>query len=115
VLSLMICATIGCDRTQPPVTPEMLVGSYSYVSGDHRIRETDYNLNRLVLQPDGEYNLVEGGTTKRVSDKKGGWRIVYRDPPEVLLDHAGYPIEIKANEVRLLVDLDVGIWWRKPR
>jgi hypothetical protein len=81
----------------------MLVGSYSYVSGDHRIRETDYNLNRLVLQPDGEYNLVEGGTTKRVSDKKGGWRIVYRDPPEVLLDHAGYPIEIKANEVRLLV------------
>ena len=40
---------------------------------------------------------------------------MYRDPPEVLLDHAGYPIEINGNEVRLLVDLDVGIWWRKPR
>jgi len=67
----------------------------------------------LVLQSDGKYDLVEGGTTKAVSEKKGVWRIVPGNPPNVLLDHAGYPIEIKRNEVRLLVDLDVGIWWVK--
>jgi hypothetical protein len=113
------------------------VGTYTYVSEDPESRATDHNLNRLVLQSDGTYDLVEGGTTKTVSEKKGVWRIVpgnslkvlrapvrpgapFRwivpgNPPNVLLDHAGYPIEIKRNEVRLLVDLDVGIWWVKAK
>jgi hypothetical protein len=70
----------------------------------------------LVLQSDGTYDLVEGGTTKAVSEKKGLWRIERGSPSnvvDVVLDHAGYPIEIRKNEVRLLVDLDVGIWWVK--
>jgi hypothetical protein len=50
-----------------------------------------------------------------MSEKKGVWRIVPGTPPNVLLDHAGYPIEIKRNEVRLLVDLDVGTWWVKAK
>jgi len=37
------------------------------------------------------------------------------DPANVLLDHGGYPVELKRNEVRLLVDLDVGVWWVKSR
>ena len=91
------------------------MGSYSYFSKDPESRATDYNLNDLVLQSDGEYDLVEGGTTKAVSEKKGVWRIVPGKVPNVLLDHAGYPIEINKNEVRLLVDLDLGIWWVKAR
>jgi hypothetical protein len=35
------------------------------------------------------------------------------DPPIVDLDHAGYPIQIRGNEVRLLIDNDVGIWYAK--
>ena len=46
-----------------------------------------------------------------MSEQKGVWRIVPRSSPNVLLDHAGYPVEIRKNEVRLLVDLDTGIWW----
>jgi hypothetical protein len=74
----------------------------------------------LVLRSDGTYDLVEGGTTKAVSHKKGLWTIAPEmpgNPPSdaVVLDHAGYLIEIKKNEVRLLVDLDVGIWWVKAK
>jgi hypothetical protein len=72
-------------------------------------------MDHLVLESDGKYDLIEGGTTKAVSEKKGAWRIVPGNPPNVLLDHAGYPIEINGNEVRLLVDLDVGIWWIKAK
>ena len=115
VLLLGSCALAACHTTQPPVTEKVLVGSYAYVSKDPASRATDHNLDRLVLQSDGKYDLVEGGTTKAVSEKKGVWRIVPGNPPNVLLDHAGYPIEIKRNEVRLLVDLDTGVWWVKPK
>jgi hypothetical protein len=115
VMLMLACSLAGCHTAQPPVTQEVLVGSYTYVSKDPASRTTDRNLDHLVLQSDGEYDLAEGGTTKAVSDKKGVWRIVPGNPPNVLLDHAGYPIEIKKDEVRLLVDLDVGIWWVKAK
>lgn len=108
-------ALAACHTTQPPATSETLAGSYAYVSKDPESRVTDHNLNHLVLQSDGTYDLVEGGTTKAVSEKRGDWRIVPGKPPNVLLDHAGYPIEIRRNEVRLLIDLDTGVWWVKPR
>jgi hypothetical protein len=56
---------------------------------------------------------VQGGTTKVVTEKKGARMIASGNPPNALLDHAGYPIEIKGDKVRLLVDEDVGIWWIK--
>ncbi len=51
-------------------------------------------------------DLVEAGTSKQVSEKRGVWIIVPGNPPIVPLDHLGYPVEIKRNEVRLLVDPD---------
>jgi len=108
-------AAVGCHTAQPPVTRDALVGTYTYVSKDPESRATDHDLNRLILQSDGTYELAEGGTTKAVSTKKGEWRLIAGNPPNVLLDHAGYPVEIRRNEVRLLVDLDVGIWWVKTR
>jgi hypothetical protein len=112
------CSLMACHTTQPPVTQVEIVGGYCYVSKDPQSRATDYNLNHLVLQADGTYDLVEGGTTKTVSEKRGVWRIEPGSPSRVVgvvLDHAGYPIEITRNEVRLLIDLDTGIWWAKPR
>jgi hypothetical protein len=117
--SAMLVATtytlVGCDATQPPITQELLAGSYAFVSKDPESRATDHNLNRLVLRPNGTYDLVEGGSTKPVSETKGIWTIAPGQPANVQLDHAGYPIEIKRDEVRLLIDLDTGIWWVKPR
>ena len=112
------CALMACHTPQPPVTTELVAGNYTFVSKDPERRATDHNLNRLVLQSDGTYNLVEGGTTKPVSEKKGTWRIEPGSPSgvvNVVLDHAGYPVKIKRNEVRLLIDLDTGVWWTKPR
>ena len=112
------CLLVGCNTTQPPVTKEFIAGNYTFVSKDPESRATDHSLNHLVLQSDGTYDLVEGGTTKAVSEKKGVWRIKPGTPSDhvdVVLDHSGYPVEIKRQEVRLLVDLDTGVWWVKPR
>lgn len=112
---LACCLLVGCHTAQPPVTQDVIGGSYTYVSKDPASQATDHNLDRLVLQSDGQYDLIDGGATKSVSDKKGVWRIVPENSPNVLLDDAGYPIEIEKNEVRLLVDLDLGIWWVKAK
>jgi len=109
------CVFAGCHTSRAPVTPESLVGGYTYVSKDPEMRATDHSLDHLVLLSNGKYDLVEGGTTKVVSEKEGVWRVVPGDPPNLLLDLAGYPIEIREKEVRLLIDLDVGIWWVKAK
>jgi len=137
VLLTLASTLVGCQTKQPPVTREALVGSYAYVSEDPERRATDHNLNHLILRSDGTYDLLEGGTTKAISEKKGVWRvepgsptrifpaptrpgapsrwIVPGNPPNVLLDGVGYPVESQKNEVRLLVDLDTGVWWVKAR
>ena len=120
-LAILIAATsalMACHTAQPPITPQVVAGNYTFVSKDPESRATDHNLSHLVLQSDGTYDLVEGGTTKAVSEKKGVWRIEPGTPSghvDVVLDHSGYPVEIKRNEVRLLIDLDTGVWWVKPR
>jgi hypothetical protein len=93
----------------------MLAGNYAFVSNDPESKSSDHNLNRLALRSDGTYDLIEGGVTMPVSEKKGIWTISVGNPASVQLDQAGYPIEFRRDEVRLLIDLDTGIWWAKPR
>lgn len=111
--ALACCTLAGCHSQHRPITREELVGNYTYVSKDPEDVPTNRNLNRLALQADGKYDLVRGGTTRAVSEKKGDWRIIPGDPPNVFLNRTLYPIEMKRNEVRLMVDYDVGIWWVK--
>jgi len=88
------------------------------MSKDPASTPTNHNLDHLVLRTDGTYDLIEGGTTKAVSEKKGTWRIEPGTPADhvdVVLDNSGYPVEIKGQEVRLLIDLDTGIWWVKTK
>lgn len=56
-----------------------------------------------------------GGPTKSKSQKTGFWHFSGGDPAEVDLDHAGYPVRVKRDEVRLMVDDDVGIWYAKAK
>src|SRR5581483_1963125 len=114
VMLIATFALVACHTVQQPVTPQDVVGSYTFVSKDPESRATDHNLNHLVLQSDGTYDLVEGGTTKAVSEKKGVWSIRLGTPSDhfdVALDNSGYPVEMKRHEVRLLIDLDTGVWW----
>ena len=90
-----------------------MVGNYIYKSEDPEGRATDHELDHLVLQSSGRYELVQGGSTKAKSKKQGRWSFIDGDPAEVDLDHAAYPIQAKGNEIRLLIDNDVGIWYAK--
>jgi hypothetical protein len=103
---------------QPAVTPELVTGVYTFVSNDPERRATDHDQDRLTLRSDGTFDLVSGGRTKAVSEKHGNWRIEPDAQPgvvDVVLDHAGYPVDVNKNEVRLLIDLDTGVWWVKGR
>jgi hypothetical protein len=116
-LAMLACyVLVGCHTTQPAVTREALVGSYVYKSEDPEDRATDHEWDHLTLGTDGKYDLVQGGSTKPRSETVGAWTLlVEANGPEVVLDHAGYPIQMKGNEVRLLVDNDVGIWYAKAK
>jgi hypothetical protein len=97
------------------VTRETLVGNYAYISQDPEGKMTDHNLDLLVLKADGKYDLVQGGSTKELFEKKGLWNFYNGNPPEIDLDHAGYPVQIKGSEIRLLIDDDLGIWYAKTK
>jgi hypothetical protein len=92
---------VGCHTTQPPVTREALVGSYVYTSEDPEGRATDHEWDYLTLQADGKYHLVQGGPTNQTrSEMVGTWTVRGgANGSEVLLDHSGYPIQMKRNEV----------------
>jgi hypothetical protein len=106
-----------CACHEPQVTKATLIGTYHFVSDDPEGRASDQTLDRLDLNADGKFDLVEGGSTKPRTEVVGTWTIIEgpNHGTEVMLEHSGYPIEITQNEVRLLVDLDVGIWWAKTR
>lgn len=119
LFTLACCMQAGCSTTQQPITRTDLVGTYVYESQDPETRATDYQWDHLTLQADGKYDLVQGGPTKPKTEAVGAWTLVpwtsSAHGAEVDLDHSGYPIEIKRNQVRLLVDEDTGIWWAKVK
>lgn len=116
-LMLACSALLGCHTVQPPITREILVGSYVYKSEDPENRSTDHTWDHLALQADGRYDLVQGGPTKPKSETVGAWRLWSggASGPEALLGRAGYPIQVEGNDVKLLIDTDVGIWYEKVR
>ena len=112
MLTLMACVLGGCT-SQPPVSRQVLVGNYVYKSQDPEGKPSDHEWDRLTLQADGRYDLVQGGPTKPKSEKTGLWSFTGGDPAEVMLDHAGYPVHVKSGQVRLMIDYDTGIWYAK--
>ena len=117
VATLASCMIAGCHANQAiPSTPESFVGGYIYKSTDTSVdRATDHELDRLTLQANGRYVLVQGGSTKAKADTAGVWHLVGGDPPNVELDHHGYPIRVEGNEIRLLINDDLGEWYAKTK
>jgi hypothetical protein len=114
--ALALSMTAGCRTEQVPSKPESFVGTYVYTSVDTSVdKPTDHELDRLTLQADGKYVLIQGGSTKAKSETVGIWRLATGSPPEVLLDHHGYPIRVKRNEIRLLINDDLGEWYAKTK
>lgn len=117
IATLASCMIAGCRTDQPvPSDQGSFVGGYVYKSLDTSVdKATDHTLDRLILEADGKYILVQGGSTKARSEKVGVWRLVAGDPPNVELDHAGYPIRMKGDEIRLLINDDLGEWYAKAK
>lgn len=119
-LPILVCVILaGCRTARPQITRGELVGSYAYKSEDPEGRATDHEWDHLSLQADGRYDLVQGGPTKPRSEETGTWRMVpWASAPDgelLLLNNSSFPIEVKKDGVRLLIDLDVGIWWAKAK
>ena len=110
------CVLAGCSLNQRPVTRDLLIGTYVYKSEDPEDKPTNHNYDRLTLQADGSYDFVQGGSTKPKAEHTGSWHFYPGGrEPTVDLDHSGYPVQVKGDEVRLLVDNDTGIWYQKVK
>lgn len=111
----LIAFVLGGCTDQSPASRQVLVGSYVYKSQDPEGKVSDHQWDKLTLQEDGKYDLLQGGPTKAKSEKTGFWSFTGGDPAQVMLDHAGYPAVVKGGEVRLMIDYDTGIWYAKTK
>ena len=113
---LASCLLVGCQTDHAiPMDRQSYVGSYTYKSVDMSVdKPTDHELDRLVLKTDGRYLLVQGGSTKARSEAEGVWSLVKgSQQPNIELDHAGYPVRMQRDEIRLLINDDLGEWYAK--
>ncbi len=110
---LIIAACLVSEAcASPPITRNQIPGDYVYRSLDPESRLSDHEWDRITLSPDGSYRFVEGGPTRSKTERAGRWQF-QADPPEIDLDHSGYPVQIRSHTVRLVVNDDVGTWYEK--
>jgi hypothetical protein len=104
----------GCRASHQNITSATLVGTYVFKSDapnrtpSHRIGE------RLTLHGDGTYILKSGEGNASVVNS-GRWVFRDGDPATIDLDHAGYPIELRSEGVRLIVNNDVDARYEKTK
>jgi len=129
LISFILCLLVfdACSSEPVPTDPMDYVGMYEYrtaypINNAPPEREkyisTNHDGDCLILKPSGEYVLMQGGTTKAMSETKGRWRLfVFQfhsiDRPEIVLDLHGYPIRVKKGIIRLLINDDLGVWYEK--
>lgn len=115
LLAATICSGCGYRRPSKPLESGALVGTYVYRSaGGPPIHSPD----KLTLKADGTYVLIHMPVGQPGSTERGTWKF-YNSPswgggPQVdFVGRGSYPVEVKGNEVRLLINLDVGHWYQK--
>jgi hypothetical protein len=118
IATLVSCLIAGCRTDHAiPTDQQSYVGVYAYKSADTSVdKPTDHELDRLALKAGGRYLLVQGGSTKIKTETEGAWHLVNgTQQPNIELDHAGYPIRMKGDGIRLLINDDLGEWYEKVR
>jgi len=116
-LTLTFVVMAGCNSDRSALLSRAdLVGDYTYHSVDTSFdRATNHELDHLTLQVDGRYRWAQGGSTKVRTEKMGLWIFYPGERPSLSLDNAGFPVQMKKQELRLLVDDDLGEWYVKSR
>jgi hypothetical protein len=108
--ALLALAWVACAR--PPITPATLIGEYVFVSAD---KGAPHDPDRLILRPEGQYQLVHMPHGHLGSHEDGTWRLDTLGREEILLGSTGLPIEYHGTTIRLLIDEDLGHWYEKIR
>jgi len=110
---------MACSSEPVPLNPNAYVGTYEfeYEELDQSFDSaTDHELDRLVLQSDGRYSLVQGGSTKSISEAEGAWSLfpgMAGQPCIIQLDYGGYPIHVKNGRIYLGISDDLGQYYVK--
>ncbi len=107
VLALSFACT---SERNAELKPERFVGEYVYYSDD---KGSPHDPDRLTLRADGKYTLVHMPGGRPGATEEGAWHLYDTPEPSIAFGDTVYPIEIKSNHVRLLIDLDVGHWYEK--
>jgi hypothetical protein len=102
----------GCTKDQSALLrPETFVGEYVYYcegSGD------PHDPDRLTLKADGRYLLVHMPGGRPGSKEEGTWELILTgSEPRVGIGDRVYPIDITGGRVWLLIDGDLGHWYKK--
>jgi hypothetical protein len=113
LLGLLALLEVTSDCTaerNAQLKPERLVGEYVYYAADPG---AEHDPDRLRLRADGKYTLVHLLGGRPDSTEEGTWQLVNDPTPTILLGHAGFPVQIQGNDVRLLIDNDLAQWYQK--
>ena len=130
LLFLILCllAFESCSSEPVPTDQIDYVGMYefrtaypiynAYPEHGEDYVSTNHDGDCLILKPSGEYVLMQGGTTKAMSETRGLWQLYFvkynsRDYHSISLDSHGYPIRVKNGIIRLLIDDDLEVWYEK--
>ena len=115
-LILATLCSVGCWLCyyKGPVTDEMVVGEYEYVSmtgvRDERVGD------RAVLKADHTYVLTRAARSGSHAEETGRWTLEESgDTWAVGIDNFGYVVRITHSEVQLLRDDDLGLMFMRPR
>ena len=116
VLILATLCSIGCWLCDysGPITDDMVVGEYEYISKtgvlDERVGD------RVVLKADHTYVLTRAARPGSHAEEVGIWKLrTIEYMWKVDIDDFGYVVRITHNEVQLLRDDDVGLMFMRPR
>lgn len=108
-----------CNTVPLQIRRSEMIGNYTYKTNDPSAIKSNYMWNHLQLQKNGVYILTLGGPTKKIINITGNWELDvtggYDDGTSILLGNRDYPIEIKNNHIRILLDPDLYIWWIKEK
>ena len=109
--ALYVLGAWGCQTTpRTDLRAETFVGDYVYHSADPG---APHPPDRLSLSADGKYSLVHVSDTHPASKEEGVWNLVKDPAPNIVLDRAGYPVEIEGKHIRLFINSDLGHWYEK--
>ncbi len=102
----------GCSGYhEPSKAPErvMLVGTYIFSYGGQ-----PHSPDRLTLEANGRYVLVHMSESHPGRKEEGRWQLFHDDLGWKLGFGTGlWPIEVKGQHVRILINDDLGWWYEK--